>query len=1011
VEHDLLKPLERALANRRQGSLEDLLLTDSRHEFPIPGAGSLAEAAGLSLYRLGTQDNSNLDRENLARQWLAHFAGWDSAPRGRWQALQLRPAQGGKGYEVDWQVRFAGHHQTGVLQSLALEMRWNVVKVPLVGFRIQGLTVQRGLRGLATKARYAEVGAWVGLNQPLTAASREGLRERDAQGTLPAAGLTCLDWNADGFPDYLVTRHGSDTQLFLNDGRSGFSPGLLPLRIPEESPGFLLAADLDNDGLDELVGTRFLRYAGELGYLGLYTRTRSGFWSLEDNALPVPIGTSNRAAVVHGITPLDVDRDGLLDFVLALGSDGPKWNSTNHRPDPEPESLGQRNVFFRNLGDLKFEEIGSTLGLDSASVTRQLTTLDWNGDGLQDLFECNAAGFVDHLWLATPQGGFREPPGWAPNQAFLGEGHPGAVALLDQDPRRQALFVLGPLTRLQPLGLGSGTQILTAFGNQWLQPTISGPTLDLSEERNLRHTGNVRTAVSLDIGNRGSRDWAIGANAEDGSGLGIFVALDGDPLAYEDVAPLLGLANLPSIQALLPSDFDGDGDQDLVIVGADGSLRLLADQGSHGAFVEVLLNAQSGSAFGSTVEVHCQNRVQRAIFQPLVAATTQPDRALRFGLGSATEIASIVVHWASGKTSTYAHLPVSERLILDEEHGTWLSTPVPSWSEPPPQNRALPEIGGFARLLSGKNHPLGRLGCTNVVHWVKTLDHNQPFPFERVAAMAGLDLELSLVMLDADGWTPTEGLPYSTYVGDKSLRTEFLGDGDLATLPATFVFDSSGAMIRAFQGAIPEEDLLGVLERISGAKAYPELLVGQGFRALDARDYAAAQAAFGQAIEHDATRADAYIGLAHALRYQGNTGDALVAATQATRVDPDFALAFGFLGALQLSQGQGDKARFSFQKVLKLDGSNPRNWYSLCEAAMQAEAWPEGLNAINQALRLLPESARALRADSYCLRGKLLEHLDRDPEARKAYESALQLDPAHPEALDCHNRMLGRVPE
>jgi len=890
-------------------------------------------------------------------------------------------------------------------------MAWEVRRGREGGWKIHRIEVTRGMRGSAQRARYQEVAPWIGATLPLTEESRLGLADGGKRGELDAVGLTSLDSNGDGHPDFVWTRYGCDTQLFENNGRDGFRPALLPLRIPEESPGQLCWVDLDGDGLEEWVGTRFLAFEGETGYLGLYSRSQNGFWSLLDHAIGLPVGKGNRSARVHAVTPLDVDSDGRLDLVFAMGGDGPAWDSGTYRPEWQGSQGGLRNFVLRNLGELAFEEIGESLGLGGATCTRQLAPVDWNGDGKVDLYECNADGQPDRLWLANAAGRFEaaelgtEVPSWT-----LGE-HAMALAFPSLGASQPRLWIVGQDPALvdtirdpeNPVGQEPWTESPGVFE---LEPGPGG--LAGALRRTGLHTGAAQTLLRLDVGNRGGSDLAVGS-ASESRGLQVFLETVPAEGRRDEVAFLLGLGELPPIQAGLASDVDGDGDLDLILAGADGSLHLMADTGPHGAALECLPSAAQASPWHGRIEVAAAGQTQNTYWNPLGTPGSQQGPAWHVGLGSIESSEPITLRWPSGSLQSLQGMPAASARSLVEpapeasERAAW-PTPLEARGRPP-------VVGGYARLLDGSNHALGAPGKANVVVWVAAVDRDKPWPFERVAAWSRADLARSLVVIDSDGWLPPPDAPYLAYVGDRALRTEYLGTSEEVALPATFVFDASGQLARRFGPEASQGDILDALDRAANPKDYPEVLVREGFRALELRQYPRALSGFVRAVERDPSRADAFLGLTLAQRYLGNSKDALVAVTQAARCDPDFALAHQLMGTLLLSQGEGAQAADALRRVLELEGDQPKIWYALSEATLQAGQWQRGMEAIGKTLELLPLEATAMRADAHCLRGKLLEHLGRDSEARESYERSLALDPAHPEALDCRNRLLGRAPE
>ncbi len=1000
-ETTLLVPLQAALAERRQGALRDLFLSDSQHRFPIAGAGRSVRVAGLDLRLIEAQDNSDLDAENIVRQWLAYLAGWSGERRAHWLVLDPPRSLDRDRIEVRLLARFAGRHANGSLQSLRLEFDLRLRATSDTGWRIDSVRVLRGMQGIASEARYRSIGPWVGFTSALSSTNRAGLAHTDQQGALSWAGLTVVDWNQDGFPDLLWTRHGQHTELFRNDGSSGFVPETLPLRVPQESPGSLLSVDLDNDGRAEWVGSRFLRFEGDQGFLGLYTRGAGGLWRLEERALALPVGAGERHAVVRSVTPVDIDLDGRLDLVFAMGGEGQRWNLETQRPILDARPRGQRNFLLRNVGGLRFLEAGETLGLTGSASTSQFAALDWNGDGVQDLYEANRAPWEDRLWIGGPGGSFAEPIGWfdaAQSPRLLLGDHLGASPWYDPEDRRPSLLVWGHESDAEEPG------------NLWLRSRAAGPAERLEAVRGLRFAGQARGAVPLDVGNRGRHDLLVYGAAGEGPTASVFVDAGRGEGAREEVAHLLGLGDLPALRAGVACDVDGDGDQDLVFATESGELLLMSDVGPSESSVRIALSPERSTAWGATVDVTAGGRTQRRLLAPIQGPSSQMEEALHFGLGSATRIERIRVRWPQGDEEVWEDLATDTHLRLVQGKARARSAPPLRWSQAPPHERALPQIGGYARLLDGRNHPLGETGQVNIVHLVAQAQPHRPLPWNTTAWPHAEELEVSLMVMDSDGWVPASDAPFQAYSLDHATLEEFVGEALEPRLPATLVFAPDGSLVRAFPLPPSETDLRAVVELARAEKGYPEVMVRNGFEALEQRRYDDALRWFGGAIESDASRLDAYLGLAHTHRYLGQIDAAVLAVFNATRVDPDFGLAHRLLGALQLSRGQGAEAMQSFRRVLDLEGDSVRTWFAMYEAATQAEDWQAGLAAIDETLAILqPEDGSAMRADALCARGKLLERLGKDREALAAYRQALAIDSGHPEALHRERTLAPRL--
>jgi len=203
------------------------------------------------------------------------------------------------------------------------------------------------------------------------------------------------DFNGDGLVDLMITRLGgspSGLVLLLAPSGGGSTFGItaaLPTAIAQ--PWEMTVADVDGDAdMDVIVGNTHLPSNWQLHLnngAGTFTAAPVAQW-------PSSAGTAN----IHWLASGDFDGDGWVDVV---GSDltGTYWR--------------------RNLGGGSFgatQVMPATLSVDNGVVG------DFNGDGFDDFFAVESAGF-EVLYLGSPSG---PVPGTPTFGGYLG-GQPVAV--------------------------------------------------------------------------------------------------------------------------------------------------------------------------------------------------------------------------------------------------------------------------------------------------------------------------------------------------------------------------------------------------------------------------------------------------------------------------------------------------------------------------------------------------------------------------------------------------------
>jgi hypothetical protein len=233
-----------------------------------------------------------------------------------------------------------------------------------------------------------------------------------------------VDFNHDGWPDiYVANDFETPDRLYLNKGDGTFAD-VIDERLPHVTY-FSMGADagdLNNDGLVDLFITD-MRDRNHAEFMTGMEEIGRGLWELERvnelipqymwNAVYLNTGTDRFAEVAH-LTGMDatgwtwsarfgdLDNDGRLDAFVTAGMirnfiDADLVDKQNVAP-----SLGARaNVWknsaprreatlaYRNLGDLKFQDVSAEWGLDRSGVSFGCVLADLDGDGDLDLVYAN----------------------------------------------------------------------------------------------------------------------------------------------------------------------------------------------------------------------------------------------------------------------------------------------------------------------------------------------------------------------------------------------------------------------------------------------------------------------------------------------------------------------------------------------------------------------------------------------------------------------------------------------
>jgi hypothetical protein len=291
----------------------------------------------------------------------------------------------------------------------------------------------------------------------------------------------------------------------------------------------------------------------------------------------------------------DFDGDGRLDIFVA--------------------NDGTANFLFRNLGGLRFEEVGTSAGVaydgtGQATASMGVVAEDLNGDGRIDLFHTNFVNQTNTLrWN-------------------LGGG----------------LFTDGTLTA----NLSAPSRARTGFGTVALDADQDG-VLDLfvanghTDDQPWFHTPMAQTP-QLFLG----RD------------LGRF-ELAGQKVAPYFARPVVG-------RGAAAGDLDNDGRVDLVVVHRDAPAVLLQNRTPGGHWLGLRLRGTRSGVTPVGARVTCRAGGRSAV-RWLTSGTSylaSSDPRLWFGLGSAQTVERLEVYWPSGTTQAWSDLPADRILDLRE---------------------------------------------------------------------------------------------------------------------------------------------------------------------------------------------------------------------------------------------------------------------------------------------------------------------------------------------------------
>jgi len=496
---------------------------------------------------------------------------------------------------------------------------------------------------------------------------RMGAPEKSFIPETVGSGVGLIDYDNDGWLDiYLVNGSTFDAEsgkatpphaaLFHNNHDGTFTDVAAKAGVTNDRWGFGAAvADYDNDGWPDI-------YVSNWGKSRLYHNNHDGTFT--DVAEKAGVTFDGWAT---GATWGDYDGDGRLDlFVPGYVHFDPKVQMVGEGAKMPcqfrgekvmcgPRGLpGEKDHLFHNNGDGTFTDVSVKAGVQDKDGYYGLASLfiDLNGDGKVDLLVADDST-PNYLYLNKGDGTF-EDASFASGYALNENGRETAsMGIAAGDYRHNGLIDLYNTTfsdDYNPLYRNDGDANFTDISYEMgiAEPTI--PFLGWG-------------TVFLDYDNDGWLDLFV-ANGHvypivDHTNWG--TSFKQRPLLFHNVngrfslMPAVegtGLAKVAVGRGLAYGDLFNDGKVDLVVNNLDGTpslFRNVTKTEHHWVGLKLVGGVKSPrDAVGATVYVTANGFRQRADVISGGSFSSTVDPRVHFGLGAATKIEAVEVHWPSG---------------------------------------------------------------------------------------------------------------------------------------------------------------------------------------------------------------------------------------------------------------------------------------------------------------------------------------------------------------------------
>ena len=472
-------------------------------------------------------------------------------------------------------------------------------------------------------------------------------------------GVAVADYDGDNDLDIFVVAnaienssdYSSFSRLFRNDNNGSFTDvteasGLINLLTEEDGSQITFAqqglkfgvswGDFNNDGFPDILFTHTLK-------IQLFINLGNGTFADITSFSGLP-GTND--CLNTGATWLDYDNDGYLDIYFS------EWNNCGS------------NSMYRNNGNSTFTNVTVALGLTEVESNLSYTPFpyDVNNDGWVDLIVTNDIEDANYLYINQSGTSFIED---AATYGLDNRIDDMAITISDFDIDGDFDFFITGIDE-----------------NALLENNGSNYYSEASNSYGINATGWSWGARFCDFDLDGDEDLFV-VNGYDFEGRGpeenvYYRNLHSEGQAmFEDASIELGLNENTESVEVLDFDYDNDGDMDLLVTNGDGSVLFYENKLLNFDDTEITLNwfkvqlegtTSNRDAIGTVITLTTNNGTLKRYYSG-VGFLSQSLQGVHFGLGNATQISELEIHWPSGLIETFNNLDSKITIKATEGQG------------------------------------------------------------------------------------------------------------------------------------------------------------------------------------------------------------------------------------------------------------------------------------------------------------------------------------------------------
>ena len=486
----------------------------------------------------------------------------------------------------------------------------------------------------------------------------------EAAGIATGGRMAFGDYDGDGDDDLLF---GGAT-LYRNDGKGHFEDVSVGAALTGLGGGGGVWGDYDGDGkLDIFVfggKERLLRNKGD----GTFVEISPGMFT----------ESADRDFPTEGALWTDVDNDGRLDIYCANYEHVIKDKNGN-------DVLGvcDDDFLWHNNGDGTFTEVGTQFGLRKSGKQcgRGPTALDWDQDGDTDIYVNNYRFTPNFFWRNDfPVQKFIDI---AKKNGTRGSGKQGAYGhgtgaqWVDADDDGDFDLFAANLAHPRFIAFSDRSRFFRNDGAD-----AAWGFTELREQTGIAYSETQSAPSFADLDNDGDMDLVIGAYYGDRMGRlwrndGLS-KVDGAWLNFSDATYEAGWQTL-GCASLAWADIDGDGDLDNVANNQLFRNDYSVATGTTAHWLKVKLHGVTKvntAAIGAWVTVETgDGRVMSRVVSGGQGLATQDSLTLHFGLGAATQVQKVTVHWPGLPAEEFGPFSTDRLVEITEAKGVTARKP------------------------------------------------------------------------------------------------------------------------------------------------------------------------------------------------------------------------------------------------------------------------------------------------------------------------------------------------